>query len=93
MAACRLAAKGKTMADSSYDLEVKSIQDFLNMQKPAPAPVISPSQIDINPDDMVAPRFLKKLKSQKVCLLIAIQFDAFHKQKLATLSFSSYVFS
>ncbi|XP_015931052.1 unc-112-related protein [Parasteatoda tepidariorum] len=66
MAACRLAAKGKTMADSSYDLEVKSIQDFLNMQKPAPAPVISPSQIDINPDDMVAPRFMKKLKSQKI---------------------------
>ncbi|GIY90749.1 unc-112-related protein [Caerostris darwini] len=66
MAACRLAAKGKTMADSSYDLEVKSIQDFLNMQKPAPAAVISPSQIDINPDDMVAPRFVRKLKSQKV---------------------------
>ncbi|KAG8191181.1 hypothetical protein JTE90_011865 [Oedothorax gibbosus] len=66
MAACRLAAKGKTMADSSYDLEVKSIMDFLNMQKPAPAPVISPSQIDINPDDMVAPRFVRKLKSQKV---------------------------
>lgn len=54
------------MADSSYDLEVKSVQDFLNMQKPAPAPVISPSQIDIDPDDMVAPRFIKKLKSQKV---------------------------
>lgn len=56
------------MADSSYDLEVKSVQDFLNMQKPAPAPVISPSQIDIDPDDMVAPRFSKKLKSQKVCI-------------------------
>ncbi|GBM81656.1 Unc-112-related protein [Araneus ventricosus] len=66
MAACRLAAKGKTMADSSYELEVKSIQDFLSMQKPAPAAVISPSQIDINPDDMVAPRFIRKLKSQKI---------------------------
>ncbi|CAL1282744.1 unnamed protein product [Larinioides sclopetarius] len=66
MAACRLAAKGKTMADSSYELEVKSIQDFLSMQKPAPAAVISPSQIDINPDDMVAPRFVRKLKSQKI---------------------------
>lgn len=66
MAACRLAAKGKTMADSSYDLEVKSIQDFLSMQKPAPAPVISPSQVDINPDDMVAPRFIKRLKSAKI---------------------------
>lgn len=66
MAACRLAAKGKTMADSSYDIEVKSIQDFLSMQKPAPAPVISPSQVDINPDDMVAPRFIKRLKSAKI---------------------------
>ena len=26
MAACRMAAKGKTMADSGYDYEVKSIQ-------------------------------------------------------------------
>ena len=32
MAACRMAAKGKTMADRGYDAEVKSIQAFLSMQ-------------------------------------------------------------
>ena len=64
MAACRLAAKGKTMADASYDAEVKSILAFLAMQKPAPAPAINPSSLDIQPDDYVAPRFIRKLKNK-----------------------------
>lgn len=64
MAACRLAAKGKTMADASYDAEVKSILAFLAMQKPAPAPAINPASLDIQPDDYVAPRFLRKLKNK-----------------------------
>jgi len=64
MAACRLAAKGKTMADASYDAEVKSILAFLAMQKPAPAPAINPSTFDISPDDYVAARFLRKLKNK-----------------------------
>jgi len=64
MAACRLAAKGKTMADASYDAEVKSILAFLAMQKPAPAPAINPSALDIQPDDYVAPRFVRKLKNK-----------------------------
>ena len=68
MAACRLAAKGKTMADASYDAEVKSILAFLAMQKPAPAPAINPSTFDIQPDDYVAPRFLRKLKNKVNCI-------------------------
>ncbi len=35
MAACRLAAKGRSMADAGYDAEVKSIMAFLSMQHPA----------------------------------------------------------
>lgn len=73
MAACRLAAKGKTMADASYDAEVKSILAFLAMQKPAPAPAINPASLDIQPDDYVAPRFLRKLKN-KVKKKISTQF-------------------
>ena len=73
MAACRLAAKGKTMADASYDAEVKSILAFLAMQKPAPAPAINPASLDIQPDDYVAPRFLRKLKN-KVRLFIFSSF-------------------
>eukprot|EP00094_Tigriopus_californicus_P000246 TCALIF_00239-PA protein Name:"Similar to Fit1 Unc-112-related protein (Drosophila melanogaster)" AED:0.10 eAED:0.11 QI:8/0/0/1/0.8/0.66/6/0/584 len=64
MAACRLAAKGKSLADSSYDAEVKSIETFLVMQKPASAPIINPDTIDLNVEDYVAPRFLRKLKSK-----------------------------
>lgn len=33
MGAFRLAAKGKTMADSSYDSEVHGIEAFLDMQR------------------------------------------------------------
>lgn len=64
MAACRLASKGRSLADSSYESEVKSIQSFLNMQKPGSAPAISidPDKLDAN--DFVAPRFVKKMKNR-----------------------------
>lgn len=80
MAACRLATKGRTMADSSYDSEVKSISDFLSMQHPAHAPAINPHQIDINPDDYIASRFLRKKGGRQVCnlslILFSIKFNA-----------------
>ncbi|XP_076284305.1 unc-112-related protein [Lasioglossum baleicum] len=66
MAACRLAAKGRTLADSSYDSEVNSIIAFLQLQRPAPAPAINPSALDIVPEDYVAPRFVKKFKGKLV---------------------------
>ena len=66
MAACRLASKGRSLADSSYDSEVASIKSFLSMQKPAHAPSISMNPNDIEPVDLLAPRFLKKLKSKSV---------------------------
>jgi len=64
MAACRMASKGKSMADSGYDAEVKSIQAFLSMQHPASQPVINPNSLDINLDEYVAPKFLRKMKSR-----------------------------
>ncbi|XP_037071998.1 unc-112-related protein-like [Pollicipes pollicipes] len=64
MAACRLGAKGKTMADASYDTEVRSILDFLYLQRPAPAPAINPQHLEISSEDYVPPRFIKKLKSK-----------------------------
>ncbi|XP_015109319.1 unc-112-related protein [Diachasma alloeum] len=66
MAACRLAAKGRSLADSSYESEVNSITAFLQLQRPAPAPAISPNSLDIIPEDYVAPRFAKKLKGKLV---------------------------
>lgn len=64
MAACRLAAKGRSLADSSYDTEVASIKSFLSMQKPAQAPAISFDPNSIDGSDYVAPRFLKKLRNK-----------------------------
>ncbi|XP_013404560.1 fermitin family homolog 2 [Lingula anatina] len=66
MAAFKLASKGKTMADSTYETEVQSIQAFLSMQRPAPAPAVNPNQLDINPEDYVAPRFFKKFKTKQL---------------------------
>ena len=65
MAACRLASKGKTMANSSYDMEVKSILAFLHMQRPAVDQVDS-SNIEVHPDDLVTPRFMKRHKTKQV---------------------------
>ena len=64
MAACRLAAKGRSLSDNTYESEVKSIISFLEMQRPALAPAISPSSLDLSPEDYMAPRSLKKFKSK-----------------------------
>lgn len=69
MAACRLAAKGRSLADSSYESEVNSITAFLQLQRPALAPAINPNSLDITPEDYVAPRFAKKLKGKVSDLL------------------------
>ncbi|XP_029173630.1 unc-112-related protein [Nylanderia fulva] len=66
MAACRLAAKGRTLADASYESEVNSITAFLQLQRPAPAPAINPNALDIIPEDYVASRFAKKFKGKLV---------------------------
>uniref|UniRef100_A0AAQ5XIH5 Band 4.1 domain-containing protein n=1 Tax=Amphiprion ocellaris TaxID=80972 RepID=A0AAQ5XIH5_AMPOC len=67
MAACRLASKGKTMADSSYNLEVQNILSFLKMQHMNPdPPSIEPITTDINPECLVSPRYLKKYKNKQV---------------------------
>ncbi|XP_020830545.1 fermitin family homolog 2 isoform X7 [Phascolarctos cinereus] len=67
MAACRLASKGKTMADSSYNLEVQNILSFLKMQHLNPDPQLIPEQIttDINPECLVSPRYLKKYRNKQ----------------------------
>uniref|UniRef100_UPI00398F4114 fermitin family homolog 2 isoform X4 n=1 Tax=Pristiophorus japonicus TaxID=55135 RepID=UPI00398F4114 len=68
MAACRLASKGKTMADSSYSLEVQNILSFLKMQHLNPDPQVIPDQnsTDINPECFVSPRYLKKYKNKQI---------------------------
>ncbi|KAG7314768.1 hypothetical protein KOW79_022071 [Hemibagrus wyckioides] len=66
MAACRLASKGKTLADSSFSSEVQNIQSFLAMQKTTPGNKTSPSDESINTHSLVSPRYQKKYKPKQL---------------------------
>ena len=83
MAACRLASKGKTMADSSYNLEVQNILSFLKMQHMNPDPqFIEPITTDINPECLVSPRYLKKYKNKQVSCVGCVSLQSFNTQPL-----------
>lgn len=65
MAGCRLAAKGKTMADASYQAEVENILSFLKLQRSNPdgatlAPETEGAQW------LVSPRYQKKFKPKQL---------------------------
>lgn len=68
MAACILASKGKTMADSSYQPEVLNILSFLKMKnRNSTSPVASSIEnTDMNPEWFVSPRCAKKHKSKQL---------------------------
>ena len=88
MAAFRLASKGKTMADSSYESETQSILNFLSMQHPSQSPAIKTSDISLEVDDFVAPRFVRKMKSRQVTdqttlLFVASRVVCAHVEKHA----------
>lgn len=62
MAGCRLAAKGRTMGDPSYDAEVQSILSFLDLQKSNE----NAAAESINMLALVSPRYQKKLKLKQL---------------------------
>lgn len=72
MAGCRLASKGRTMADSSYASEVQAILAFLSLQRTgAGGSGNHPQSLDastegLNPYGLVAPRFQRKFKAKQV---------------------------
>lgn len=68
MAACVLASKGKTMADSSYQLEVQKILSFLQMKNwtMSSQAASEPENVDMKPECFVSPRYTKKFKSKQV---------------------------
>ncbi|XP_053316107.1 fermitin family homolog 1 [Spea bombifrons] len=68
MAACMLASKGKTMADSSYRPEVQSILSFLRMKNRNNSSQV-PSDIetvDMKPECFVSPKYAKKYKTKQL---------------------------
>ncbi|XP_072106589.1 fermitin family homolog 3-like [Mobula birostris] len=68
MAACRLAAKSKTMADSSYQSEVQNIRSFLTMQRTNSNPQAASEARaeDINTRSLVSHRYQKKYKIKQL---------------------------
>lgn len=67
MACCRLAAKGRSLADSSYEVEKQTILDFLNLQRrSAEAMMINPNTVDINMEDYISPKYLKAKSKGKL---------------------------
>uniref|UniRef100_A0A4W5QE76 FERM domain containing kindlin 3 n=1 Tax=Hucho hucho TaxID=62062 RepID=A0A4W5QE76_9TELE len=66
MAACRLASKGKTLADSSFSNEVQNIQSFLAMQRTTPGVNAAQTDDSINTHSLVSPRYHKKYKSKQL---------------------------
>ncbi|XP_069464377.1 fermitin family homolog 1 [Ambystoma mexicanum] len=68
MAACLLASKGRTMADSSYRPEVHKILSFLKMKNrnATPQSISDPESMDIQPECFVSPRYAKKYKTKQL---------------------------
>ncbi|XP_013928547.1 PREDICTED: fermitin family homolog 1-like [Thamnophis sirtalis] len=72
MAACSLASKGKTMADSSYQSEVRNILSLLKM-KSRTAAIQEASDVesmDVKPECFISPRYAKKYKSKQLAARI-----------------------
>lgn len=85
MAACRLASKGKSLADSSYQSEIQSICSFLAMQKTNSGSHGKNADADesINTYSLVSPRYLKKYKAKQLTPRI---LDAYQNVSLLSLT-------
>ncbi|MEQ2211538.1 hypothetical protein XENOCAPTIV_005597 [Xenoophorus captivus] len=83
MAGCRLASKGKSLADSSFQSEIQSIRSFLAMQKTSSGSSNNAAASDesINTHSLVSPRYHKKYKPKQLTPRI---LDAY--QNIAQLS-------
>ena len=58
MAACRLASKGKTMADPTYDMEMSGVRTFLSMQSDVKES--NKDDSDYNASEHVSKKLLKR---------------------------------
>ncbi|NWX99938.1 FERM1 protein, partial [Nothoprocta ornata] len=72
MAACILASKGKTMADSSYHPEVHKILSFLKLKNwtVSSQAVSEPEGMDMKPECFVSLRYIKKYKPKQLAARI-----------------------
>ncbi|CAF0782376.1 unnamed protein product [Adineta ricciae] len=66
MAAFRLASKGRSINEPSYETERESILALLHMQRPSPVPNQTKSKFDIQPENFVSNKFVKKYKTKQL---------------------------
>ncbi|CAG9105788.1 hypothetical protein JYU34_018920 [Plutella xylostella] len=65
VAACRLGSRGRSLADSSFTTEAASVKALLALQKPqVGVATVQNLPHHIQPENYVAPRFIKKLKGK-----------------------------
>ncbi|KAH8302568.1 hypothetical protein KR044_008277 [Drosophila immigrans] len=66
LAACRLAAKGRSLADSSYESEVDAILSLLQMQRPVHGVHVNVDPRTVDAVDYLSPKMLRKLATKAV---------------------------
>ncbi|KAG8146771.1 hypothetical protein E2320_013885, partial [Naja naja] len=81
MAGCRLAAKGKTMADASYQAEKENILSFLKLQKTNPE--MSLTAETEGTQWLVSPRYQKKFKPKQLTPRILEAYQNVSQHSLA----------
>ncbi|XP_059058249.1 unc-112-related protein-like isoform X1 [Achroia grisella] len=68
VAACRLGSRGRSLADAAFASEAAAVRALLALQVPRPAAATAahhlPHLHHVQPDNYLAPRFLKKLKAK-----------------------------
>lgn len=64
MAAFRLASKGRSIGEISYETERESILALLNMQRPSTNH--EQTKLDIQAENFVSTKFVKKYKTKQV---------------------------
>lgn len=81
MAACRLASKGKTMADPSYDVEISGVRTFLSLQSDGNSNDNDASMGEggMTPEDFVSPKILNKYKNKQLAARILEAHSSFSK--------------
>lgn len=85
MAAFRLASKGRSIGESSYETERESILALLNMQRPTTSTSSSNHQqtkFDIQPENFVSTKFVKKYKTKQVSLFTTNSVTFFQKNEI-----------
>ncbi|XP_030385191.1 unc-112-related protein [Scaptodrosophila lebanonensis] len=70
MAACRLASKGRSLADSSYENEVESIRSLMQMQRPVHGIHVNIDPRSVDANDYLSPKMLRKLSGKAVTRIL-----------------------